>query len=122
MVASVSLRVQRVVKAVESHDSVERYTELGVDSIQGEARLISPWAVEIDAPDGKREILAKSIIIAAGARPFVPPIPGIDKVGYLTSDNVWDLRELPKRLVVLGGGPIGCELAQAFSRVGVNVI
>ena len=115
-------RVQRVVKAVEPHDSVERYTKLGVDCIQGEARLTSPWTVEVDTPDGKRAISARSIIIAAGARPFVPPIPGIEEVGYLTSDDVWDLRDLPKRLVVLGGGPIGCELAQAFSRVGANVI
>jgi pyruvate/2-oxoglutarate dehydrogenase complex dihydrolipoamide dehydrogenase (E3) component len=79
--ADLMQRVQRVVKAIEPQDSVERYTELGVDCIQGEARLTSPWAVEIDAPDGKREISAKSIIIAAGARPFVPPVPGIDKVG-----------------------------------------
>lgn len=119
--ADLMQRVQRVVKAVEPHDSVERYTKLGVDCIQGEAHLTSPWTVEVDTPDGKREISAKSIIIAAGARPFVPPIPGIDEVGYLTSDDVWDLQDLPRRLVVLGGGPIGCELAQAFARVGANV-
>jgi pyruvate/2-oxoglutarate dehydrogenase complex dihydrolipoamide dehydrogenase (E3) component/uncharacterized membrane protein YdjX (TVP38/TMEM64 family) len=120
--ADLMQRVQRVVKAVEPHDSVERYTKLGVDCIQGEAHLTSPWTVEVDTPDGKREISAKSIIIAAGARPFVPPIPGIDEVGHLTSDDVWDLQDLPRRLVVLGGGPIGCELAQAFARVGANVI
>ncbi len=119
--ADLMRRVQRVVKTVEPHDSVERYTQLGVDCVQGEARITSPWTVEVHTPDGKREISAKSLIIAAGARPFVPPIPGIDDVGYLTSDNVWDLKDLPKRLVVLGGGPIGCELAQAFARVGAQV-
>ena len=115
-------RVQRVVKTVEPHDSVERYTQLGVDCVQGEARITSPWTVEVETSDGTRELSAKSLVIAAGARPFVPPIPGIDEVGYLTSDNVWELRELPQRLVVLGGGPIGCELAQAFARVGAKVI
>jgi pyruvate/2-oxoglutarate dehydrogenase complex dihydrolipoamide dehydrogenase (E3) component/uncharacterized membrane protein YdjX (TVP38/TMEM64 family) len=120
--ADLMQRVQRVVRTVEPHDSVERYTQLGVDCIQGEARMTSPWTVEVDTPAGKREISAKSLVIAAGARPFVPPIPGIDDVGYLTSDDVWELRDLPKRLVVLGGGPIGCELAQAFARVGATVI
>ncbi len=114
-------RVHRVVKAVEPHDSVERYTSLGVDCVEGTARLTSPWTVDVDTPDGTRTISSKAIVIAAGARPFVPPIPGIDEVGYLTSDNVWDLEELPQRLVVLGGGPIGCELAQAFARVGATV-
>ena len=114
-------RVQRVVKAVEPHDSIERYTSLGVDCVEGTARLTSPWAVEVDTPDGTKTITSKAIVIAAGARPFVPPIPGIEDVGYLTSDNVWDLEDLPKRLVVLGGGPIGCELAQAFARVGAQV-
>jgi pyruvate/2-oxoglutarate dehydrogenase complex dihydrolipoamide dehydrogenase (E3) component/uncharacterized membrane protein YdjX (TVP38/TMEM64 family) len=120
--ADLMQRVQRVIKGVEPHDSVERYTELGVDCIQGTARMTSPWTVEVDTDEGTREISAKSLIIAAGAGPLVPPIPGIDDVGYLTSDNVWELRELPKRLVVLGGGPIGCELAQAFARVGAHVI
>jgi pyruvate/2-oxoglutarate dehydrogenase complex dihydrolipoamide dehydrogenase (E3) component len=114
-------RVQRVVKTVEPHDSVERYTSLGVDCVQGNARLTTPWTVDVTTCDGARTISAKAIVIAAGARPFVPPIPGIDEVGYLTSDNVWDLEELPQRLVVLGGGPIGCELAQAFARVGATV-
>lgn len=120
--ADLMQRVQRVVRTVEPHDSVERYTQLGVDCIQGEARMTSPWTVEVDTPAGKREISAKSMVIAAGARPFVPPIPGIDDVGYLTSDDIWELRDLPERLVVLGGGPIGCELAQAFARVGATVI
>jgi pyruvate/2-oxoglutarate dehydrogenase complex dihydrolipoamide dehydrogenase (E3) component/uncharacterized membrane protein YdjX (TVP38/TMEM64 family) len=120
--ADLMQRVQRVVKTVEPHDSVERYTQLGVDYVQGEARITSPWTVEVDTSDGTRELSARSLVIAAGARPFVPPIPGIDEVGYLTSDDVWELRELPKRLVVLGGGPIGCELAQAFARVGAKVI
>lgn len=120
--ADLMQRVQRVIKAIEPHDSVERYTQLGVDCIQGTARMTSPWTVEVDTPSGTREITARSLVIAAGARPFVPPIPGIDDVGYLTSDDIWDLQDLPGRLVVLGGGPIGCELAQAFARVGANVI
>ena len=120
--ADVMERVQRVVKQIEPHDSIDRYAGLGVDVIAGEARITSPWTVEIKRADGRIDMLAtKSIVIAAGARPFVPPIPGIEEVGYLTSDTVWNLRVLPKRLVVLGGGPIGCELAQAFARLGAKV-
>lgn len=119
--ADLMARVQRVIETVEPHDSVERYTELGVDCISGQARLKTPWAVEVDGPGGKRTLTARSIIIAAGARPFVPPIPGIEDVGYLTSDTVWSLQTLPQRLLVLGGGPIGCELTQAFARLGAQV-
>jgi pyruvate/2-oxoglutarate dehydrogenase complex dihydrolipoamide dehydrogenase (E3) component/uncharacterized membrane protein YdjX (TVP38/TMEM64 family) len=120
--AEVMERVQRVVKTVEPHDSVERYTGLGVDVIEGSARIVSPWEVEFVRHNGATgKLSTRSIVIAAGARPFVPPIPGIEEVGYLTSDNVWELRELPKRLVVLGGGPIGCELTQAFARFGARV-
>jgi len=119
--AEVMERVQRVVKAVEPHDSVERYTELGVECVQGEARIISPWAVEIKNGELRRVLTARAIVIAAGSRPFVPPIPGIGDIEVLTSDTVWALRRLPGRLVVLGGGPIGCELAQAFARFGSKV-
>ena len=120
--AEVMQRVQRVVKTVEPHDSVERYTGLGVECIEGAARITSPWTVEVQGADGTRQALAtRSIVIAAGARPFVPPIPGLAQAGYLTSDTVWDLRRLPQRLVVLGGGPIGCELTQAFARFGARV-
>ncbi len=119
--ADVMERVQRVVKTVEPHDSIERYTQLGVECITGEAKITSPWTVEVKTADGTRTLSTRAIVIAAGARPFVPPIPGIDQVGCLTSDTVWDLRELPKRLVVLGGGPIGCELTQCFARLGSQV-
>ena len=85
-------RVQRVVRQVEPHDSVERYTALGVVCVAGSARLLSPWEVEVDGPDGTRRLSARSLVIAAGARPFVPPIPGLDEVGYLTSDDIWSLR------------------------------
>ncbi len=119
--ADVMARVRQVVRAVEPHDSVERYTGLGVECIRGTARIVSPYAVEIDGGEGRRTLTTRSIIIAAGARPFVPPIPGLDEMDYLTSDNLWDLRELPRRLLVLGGGPIGCELTQAFSRLGSQV-
>ncbi|MCC7279025.1 MAG: FAD-dependent oxidoreductase [Chromatiaceae bacterium] len=115
-------RVRRVVRTVEPHDSAERYRGLGVDVVAGRARLVSPWAVEItDETGAVQRLTTRGIVIATGARPFVPPIPGIEAVGYLTSDNLWDLRALPRRLVVLGGGPIGAELAQAFARLGSEV-
>jgi dihydrolipoamide dehydrogenase len=110
-------RVHDVIHKVEPHDSVERYTSLGIDCIDGEAKIISPYSVEING----RTLTTKSIVIATGARPFVPPIPGLDKISYLTSDNIWNLKTLPKHLVVLGGGPIGSELTQAFARLGSNV-
>ena len=120
--AEVMERVQRVVRAVEPHDSIERYTGLGVECLQGEAKIVSPWEVDVRlAEGGTRRLTTRAIVIAAGARPFVPPIPGIDKVGCLTSDTVWDLRKLPGRMLVLGGGPIGCELTQAFARFGAKV-
>jgi pyruvate/2-oxoglutarate dehydrogenase complex dihydrolipoamide dehydrogenase (E3) component/uncharacterized membrane protein YdjX (TVP38/TMEM64 family) len=114
-------RVQRVVRTIEPHDSVERYTKLGVECLQGEARITSPWTVEVKTPAGTQTLTTRAIVIAAGGHPFVPPIPGIEDTGYLTSDTVWNLRELPGRLVVLGGGPIGCELAQCFARFGSKV-
>jgi pyruvate/2-oxoglutarate dehydrogenase complex dihydrolipoamide dehydrogenase (E3) component len=115
-------RVQRIIKQIEPHDSVERYTGLGVDVAQGRARIVSPWSVEISHPDGRVQVLTtRAIVIAAGARPFVPPLPGLDRVEVLTSDNVWQLRQRPERLLVLGGGPIGSELAQAFARLGSRV-
>ncbi|HEU5282672.1 MAG TPA: FAD-dependent oxidoreductase, partial [Burkholderiales bacterium] len=119
--AEVMERVQRVIRQVQPHDSVERYTALGVECIEGEAKILSPWSVEVTSATGKRTLTTRAIVIAAGAQPFVPPIPGLDKVGYLTSDTLWELRTLPARLVVLGGGPIGCELAQAFARFGARV-
>lgn len=119
--AAVMERVQQVIKTVAPHDSVERYTELGVEVIEGSAKIVSPWAVEVTTADGVKTLTSRAIVIAAGARPFVPPIPGLDNVDYLTSDNVWNLRELPKRLLVLGGGPIGCELTQTFNRLGSQV-
>ena len=121
--ATVMERVQSVIRAVEPHDSIERYSALGVDVVEGSARIVSPWAVEITHKDGSIQRLStRSMVIATGARPFVPPIPGIEEVGYLTSDTVWALRELPKRLLVLGGGPIGSELTQAFARFGAQVM
>ncbi len=119
--AEVMERVQQVIKTVAPHDSAERYSELGVEVVEGTAKMVSPWAVEVTTADGSKIITTRSIVIAAGARPFVPPIPGLDKVDYLTSDTVWNLRELPKRLLVLGGGPIGAELTQTFARLGSQV-
>jgi len=119
--AAVMQRVQRVIQAIEPHDSPERYGALGVDCIQGQARLTSPWTVEVTTGDGQRTLTTKSIVIAAGAKPLVPDVPGLADVNYLTSDTVWTLAALPAELLVLGGGPIGCELAQAFARFGSRV-
>jgi len=115
--AEIMQRVQRIVRTVEPHDSSERYTSLGVECIQGEARIISPYTVHVNG----RTLTTRGIVIAAGGRPFAPSIPGLAEAGYLTSDTVWELRRLPARLAVLGGGPIGCELAQAFARFGSRV-
>jgi pyruvate/2-oxoglutarate dehydrogenase complex dihydrolipoamide dehydrogenase (E3) component/uncharacterized membrane protein YdjX (TVP38/TMEM64 family) len=127
----VMARVQAVIGAVAPHDSVERYTALGVEVLQGHASIIDPWTVEVTLNDGQpgarvQRLTTRSIVIAAGAHPFVPPLPGLDEVGYVTSDTLWDefskLDAPPARLVVLGGGPIGCELAQSFARLGSQVI
>ena len=120
--AEVMERVQRVVNEIEPHDSVARYSSLGVDCMKGSAKIMSPWEVEITRDDGsKQKLTTKNIVIAAGARPFVPPIPGLVDIKPLTSDNIWAIRTLPKRLVVLGGGPIGSELTQCFARFGSQV-
>ncbi|TNF87542.1 MAG: pyridine nucleotide-disulfide oxidoreductase, partial [Gammaproteobacteria bacterium] len=115
--ATIMQRIQSVIKQIEPHDSVERYTGLGVDVIQGVARVTSPWTVEVNG----QTIRTPNIVVATGGGPFVPPIEGIDEVDYYTSDNLWDMREKPEKLAVLGGGPIGCELAQAFARLGIDV-
>ena len=120
--ADAMARVQRVIQAIEPHDSIERYTALGVDVAMGSARIVSPWEVEVTRADGQvRRLSTRSIVIATGARPVVPAIPGIEQVEVLTSENVWNLRQRPERLVVLGGGPIGSELAQTFARLGSRV-
>jgi pyruvate/2-oxoglutarate dehydrogenase complex dihydrolipoamide dehydrogenase (E3) component/uncharacterized membrane protein YdjX (TVP38/TMEM64 family) len=123
---AVMQRVRDVIQAIEPHDSIERYTGLGVEVLQGYGKLVNPWTVEVALNDGSTQRLtARSIVIAAGARPFVPPLPGLDDVGCVTSDTLWDefaqLDEVPPRLVVLGGGPMGCELAQSFARLGSRV-
>ncbi|NDB00317.1 MAG: hypothetical protein EBY25_05060 [Betaproteobacteria bacterium] len=123
---AVMQRIQSVIAAIAPHDSVARYTNLGVEVVQGHATLCNPWTVEIKHPDGSSQRLsARSIVIAAGARPVVPPLPGLTEAGYVTSDTLWarfaTLAAAPKRLLVLGGGPIGCELAQSFARLGSQV-
>ncbi len=120
--AEVMERIQSVVAEIEPHDSVQRYAQLGVECLQGSARITSPWTVEVKlAAGGTRTLTTRNIVIAAGARPFVPPIPGLGEANPYTSDTLWELRTQPKRLVVLGGGPIGCELAQCFARLGTKV-
>ena len=110
-------RVQQVIRDIEPHDSIERYSGLGVDVVQGEARITSPWTVEVNGTT----IRSRNIVVATGGRPFVPPIEGLDQVDYYTSDTLWEMRNKPEKMVVLGGGPIGCELTQAFARLGVQV-
>ena len=115
--AEVMERVQRVIATIAPNDSVERFTSLGVECVLGEACIESPYKVCVNG----RTINTRSIILATGARPLVPTIPGLDQVDYLTSDSIWSLRELPQRLLVVGGGPVGCELAQAFNNLGADV-
>ena len=122
----VMARVHEVIAAIAPNDSVERYTSLGVDVVKGYAKIIDPWTVEIKKNDGGTQTLTtKNIVVATGAAPFIPELPGIEQSGYVTSDTLWtkfaELEDAPKRLIVLGGGPIGCELAQAFSRLGSDV-
>lgn len=123
---AVMARVNAVIRAVEPHDSTERYQKLGVDVVHGHASLLDPWTVEVSlGGGGQRRLTTRSIVIAAGAEPVVPPIPGIEQSGFVTSDTLWnaysELEAPPRRLIVLGGGPIGCELAQCFVRLGSNV-
>lgn len=124
--ARVFERIHKVIAEIAPHDSVERYQSLGVEVMQGHARLIDPWTVEVTLADGAtKRLTSRAIVLATGAAPFVPPLPGIDDVGYLTSDTLWDAMAkrdtAPKRLVVLGGGPIGSELSQGFARLGSAV-
>ena len=110
-------RTKRVIAKIEPHDSAERYESLGVEVYSGTAKIISPWEVLVN----DEKISARNIIIATGAEPLIPAIRGIDRVSYLTSETIWNLKELPKRLVILGGGPIGIELAQTFARLSSDV-
>ncbi len=114
---AVMARVQQVIKQIEPNDSVERYTELGVECVQGEAQLLSPWEIKI----GDQILTSRNIIIATGAHPFIPDIPGLAEVNAFTSDTIWEIKEKPERLLVLGGGPIGSELAQAFHQLDIQV-
>ncbi|MEO7251710.1 MAG: FAD-dependent oxidoreductase, partial [Arenimonas sp.] len=115
--AAIMQHVRAAISTIAPHDSIERYTELGVEVIQGEAKITSPWSVAVNG----KTLSSRSIVIAAGSRPVVPKIPGLEQVDYLTSDTIWNLEHLPARLAILGGGPIGCELAQAFARLGSDV-
>jgi len=119
--AQVMARVHKVIEAIAPHDSVERYQSLGVEVVIGSATIVSPWQVDISGEGHTRSVTSRAIVIAAGAKTLVPNIEGLAETGYLTSDTLWQLTELPQRLLVLGGGPIGCELAQAFARLGSQV-
>lgn len=113
----VMARVQRVIRTVEPHDSAARYTGLGVEVIAGQARITSPWSVEVNG----QTFTTRAIVVATGAQPQVPALPGLEQVRHYTSDSIWDLSARPEQLLVLGGGPIGCELAQAFARLDCRV-
>ncbi|MBC7397042.1 MAG: FAD-dependent oxidoreductase, partial [Bdellovibrionales bacterium] len=110
-------RVRKVIREIEPHDSVDRYASLGVECMSGNATLLDPYTVQING----KKLSAKNIIIASGAGPLIPGIPGLQDVAHYTSDTIWNLKDLPKRLLVLGGGPIGCEFSQCFSRLGSQV-
>ncbi|MAD15526.1 MAG: pyridine nucleotide-disulfide oxidoreductase [Alteromonadaceae bacterium] len=114
-------KVHSVIKSIEPHDSVERYESLGVNVVIGSATIVSPWQVDIQTENGIESLTTRNIVIATGARAFVPDIPGLKDIDYLTADNLWEITEQPKRMIVLGGGPIGCELSQAFGRLGTHV-
>ncbi|WP_299072175.1 FAD-dependent oxidoreductase [uncultured Paraglaciecola sp.] len=118
---AVMAQVHKVIKTIEPHDSIERYESLGVKVVTGNATIVSPWQVDIQTEHGLESLTTKNIVIATGASAFVPPIPGLKDIDYLTAENLWELTEQPKRLVVLGGGPIGSELSQAFGRLGTQV-
>src|SRR5438874_3486255 len=119
--ADVMARIKRVIATIAPHDSVERYMTLGAEVLHGHARIVSPWSVEVTNGRAAQTLTTRAIVIAAGSSPIVPPIPGLSATECLTSDTFWDLSRLPQRLVVLGGGPIGCELAQAMARLGASV-
>lgn len=110
-------RVQEIITKIEPHDSIERYTSMGVECFQGEAKIKSPFEVEVNG----QILTTKNIVIATGASPLIPPIPGVNEIETFTSETLWKLERLPKKLLVLGGGPIGCEMAQAFQRLGSEV-
>ena len=119
-------RIASVIASIAPHDSVQRYTDVGVDVLQGHAHIVSPWVVEVTRPgQSAQRIRTRSIVIAAGAQPVVPDLPGLNDVGFATSDTLWAqlaaCSALPQRIVVLGGGPVGCELGQAFARLGARV-
>lgn len=115
--ADVMERVQRIIKTIEPHDSIERYTSLGVECHTGEAKILSPYEVSVNG----KTLTTRNIVVGTGARPSIPPIEGIEDVDYLTSDTIWNIRKQPDKLLVLGGGPIGSELTQAFARLGSSV-
>ncbi len=110
-------RIEEIVRKIEPHDSFDRYTKLGVECVKGNALIVSPNEIEVNG----KVFTTKNIVIATGASPYIPNIPGISEVDYLTSENLWRIKDLPRRLVVLGGGPIGCEISQSFARLGSNV-
>src|SRR5437660_3152055 len=119
--ADVMARIKRVIATIAPHDSAERYSALGAEVLHGHARIVSPWSVEVTTGSAVQTLTTRAIVIAAGSTPIVPTIPGLSTTECLTSDTFWDLSRLPKRLAVLGGGPIGCELAQAMARLGASV-
>jgi pyruvate/2-oxoglutarate dehydrogenase complex dihydrolipoamide dehydrogenase (E3) component len=114
---AVMAHVQDVITEVYAEESPEALREDGIDVFLGEARFLDPHTLAA----AETMLTARNVLIATGAQPFIPPIRGLDDVDYLTYETVWDLETLPRRLLVVGGGPIGCEMAQAFRRLGAEV-
>jgi len=118
----VAARVQSVIDTIAPHDSVERFQSLGVDVVQGSGHFMSSREVAVTGADGQQRILeGRALVVATGSGPMVPPIPGLEEAGYLTNETVFTQTRQPRRLAVLGGGPIGLELGQAFARLGSEV-
>lgn len=114
-------RMRKLRADISPNDSFERFTSLGVDVYQGNAEFVDGKTVRVTGPSGERELNFRSAVLATGARAAAPPIPGLDTVAYLTNENLFSLTVLPKSMAIVGGGPIGCEMAQAFARLGCKI-
>ncbi|MCF8479835.1 MAG: FAD-dependent oxidoreductase [Rhodospirillum sp.] len=120
--ARVRDHVRGVIAGIAPHDSVARFEDLGVSVFTGTARFTGRTALAVAGSDGsERVVTARRVVVATGSAPLVPPIPGLSDGPFLTNETLFDLAELPRRLLILGGGPVGCEMAQAFRRLGAEV-
>jgi len=118
---AVMARMRKLRARISANDSAQRYAKLGVDVYLGSGRFTGPTTVQVEGPSGHRTLTFVKAAVCTGARASAPPIPGLQETGYLTNETVFSLTELPRRLGVIGAGPIGCELAQSFARFGSQV-